>query len=915
MSEISKTYNPKDTEGKWVKAWELGNFFHPETGSKNRTFSVVIPPPNVTGMLHMGHALVNTLQDILIRAKRMQGFETLWVPGVDHAGIATQTVVEKKLLRETGKRRTDFPREEFLAHIWDWKDANEEKILNQLKKLGCSCDFKRGRFTMDEKNNHAVRRVFKKLFDEGLIVRGDYLVNWDPVTKTALADDEVEYEEQDGFIWTFSFPVKDSDTLIEIATTRPETMLGDTAVAVNPKDPRYENLIGKMIIHPLTGREIPIIADNYVDPEFGTGAVKITPAHDPNDYEIGLRHNLPFVTMMTPDGKINEEGKELEGLSMKEAREKVIEKMTSLKHFIKKTPHKNRIGKSYRSKAVIEPYISKQWFIKMEPFKEKLKKVVSEGRTNLIPKSWESTYFHWIDNLRDWCISRQLWWGHRIPIWYKKSDPETFICLDQETYDDPEWVQDKDVLDTWFSSALWPFAALGWPDDEVMTARYYPNSTLITGHDILFFWVARMLMMGEYVMENPPFPEVFLHGLIFGKSYFRENPEGGITYVSEEERKAYDLGEKIPKDVHFKWEKMSKSKGNVLDPLEIINEYGADALRMTMAASATHAREIDLDRRKFEEFRNFSNKFWNGARFVFMQVEDLTDSVAKEPLDESLFTLEDKWILSLMDSAIESVKGALDRYEFDKAAMSAYDFFWREFCAYYVEISKPTLFGKAHDEKTRVNKQKILVRILDQATRLIHPITPFITEEIYSLLKERFPSLITAEVCAIAPYPEVMGYENKQAEQAFKAIEEIVYTIRNIRGEMKLPPGAKPMIHITGPENDPLLKLAQENTTIITGLINTAGVKFEPCLSHHVSTGMVGALKVSLPMPEDLIEQEKKRLEKEKVKLEGAIQKLQGQLANEEFVAKAPEKLIEATRAQLQKSETELKEIEAKLQA
>lgn len=913
MTELPKAYNSQDVEGKWIKTWSQGNYFHPKADTSKKTYTIVIPPPNVTGMLHMGHALVNTLQDILIRAKRMQGFETLWVPGVDHAGIATQTVVEKKLLRETGKRRTDFPREEFLSHVWKWKEENESAIINQLKRMGCSCDWQRGRFTMDDKNNRAVRKVFKKLFDEGLIVRGDYLVNWDPVTKTALADDEVEYEQRDGFIWTFSFPFENGNGAIEIATTRPETMLGDTAVAVHPEDPRYKARIGESILHPLTGRKIPLIADHYVDPEFGTGAVKITPAHDPNDYEIGLRHNLPFITMMTPDGKINEEGGAYQGLTMLEGREKIVEAMTSLGYFVKKIPHANRVGISYRSKAVIEPYISKQWFIKMEPFKAKLKSVVTSERTRIIPKQWENTYFHWIDNLRDWCISRQLWWGHRIPIWYKKNDPETFICLDQESYDDPEWVQENDVLDTWFSSALWPFAALGWPDDPAVVKNYYPNSTLITGHDILFFWVARMLMMGEYVMGDAPFPEVFLHGLIFGKSYWRENPEGGITYVTEEERKAFDLGEALPKDIHFKWEKMSKSKGNVLDPLEIIAEYGADALRMTMAASATHAREIDLDRRKFEEFRNFSNKYWNGARFVFMQIEDLTDAEMKEGLNPALFQLEDRWILSLMDRTIEDVRSALDSYEFDKAATSAYDFFWREFCSYYIEISKAALFGKTGNVELRKNKQKILATLLDKSTRLLHPIAPFITEEIYSLLKDRLPSLASAEVCAIAPYPEAEGFKDEKSESLFKQLEEVVYTVRNIRGEMKLPPGAKPKIHITAPEGDTLFRAVQKNPSILTGLVNTEGLEFTPSDSRHQSTGMIGALKVALPLPEELIKKEQERLEKEREKLMKSIERLKGQLSNEEFVAKAPEKLIMATRDQLEKGHLELQEIEAKL--
>jgi valyl-tRNA synthetase len=905
MSETPAAYNSKDVEPKWLKIWEEKNIFHANPESTKKKYCIVIPPPNVTGMLHMGHALVNTLQDALIRFKRMQGFEALWVPGVDHAGIATQTVVEKKLIRETGKRRTDFPREEFLSHIWKWKDDNEQLIVNQLKKLGCSCDWARGRFTMDEKNNKAVRKVFKKLFDEGLIVRDNYLVNWDTLTGTALADDEVEYEQRDGFIWTFSFPLKGGQGSINVSTTRPETMLGDTAVAVSPKDPRYQPLIGKMILHPLTGREIPIIADAYVDPEFGTGAVKITPAHDPNDYEIGLRHHLPFINMMTPDGKINEEGKAFAGLTMLEGREAIVEKMKALGHFVKREAHSNRVGISYRSKAIIEPYLSKQWFIRMGPFKEKLKSVVTEGRTKLIPKSWDNTYFHWIDGLRDWCISRQLWWGHRIPIWYKKSDPETLICLDQETFDDPEWVQENDVLDTWFSSALWPFAALGWPEEDKTVQAFYPNSTLITGHDILFFWVARMLMMGEYVMGQAPFPEVFLHGLIFGKSYWRENKEGGITYVTEAERKAFDLGAPIPKDVHYKWEKMSKSKGNVLDPLEIISEYGADALRMAMCASATQAREIDLDRRKFEEFRNFSNKFWNGSRFVFMQVEDLTDDELKQGIDPSLFTLEDRWILSLMDKTVETVTGALDRYEFDKAAAGAYDFFWREFCAYYVEISKPTLFKKLGSETVRKNKQKILVTLLDTVTRLLHPMAPFITEEIYSQIISRFPSLATTSVCATAAYPTAKGYANPEAESLFSAVEEVIYTIRNIRGEMKLPPGAAPKIHITGPETDPLLQALKANTAIISGLTKTSGVLFTPSESAYESTGMIGSLKVTLPLPEELIAKEAERLAKEKERLSVVIDKLKGQLANEEFVAKAPEKLIAATRAQLEKAQTE----------
>lgn len=913
MSELPKAYDAQATEPKWLKFWNEMNLFHADPHSSKPAFCIVIPPPNVTGMLHMGHALVNTLQDVLIRVKRMQGFEVLWVPGVDHAGIATQTVVERKLIKETGKRRTDFAREEFLSHIWNWKEENEATILDQLKKMGCSCDWKRGRFTMDSGNNQAVRKMFKLLFDKGLIVRGDYLVNWDPITETALADDEVEYEEKLGSIWTLKYPLKDGSGFISVATTRPETMLGDTAVAVSPKDARYSGMIGKSIQHPITGREIPIIADHFVDPEFGTGAVKITPAHDPNDYEMGVRHKLPFITMMTSKGKVNEVGGEFEGLSMLEARDKIVERLQSLGLLEKVSPHTNRIGVSYRSKAIIEPFISKQWFIKMDSFKEKLKSCVVDGRTKLVPKSWESTYFHWIDNLRDWCISRQLWWGHRIPIWYKKSDPTQIMCLEQETFDDPEWEQDSDVLDTWFSSALWPFAALGWPENKKEVEKFYPNSTLITGHDILFFWVARMLMMGEEAMGQMPFPEVFLHGLIFGKSYWRKSPEGGIIYVPEDERLAYDLGKPTPKDVEFKWEKMSKSKGNVIDPLEIIKEYGADALRMTMCASATQAREIDLDRRKFEEFRNFANKFWNGTRFVFMQVEDLTDEELAQGIDQSLYTLEDRWILSLIEKTIETVIESLNKYEFDKAAMAAYDFFWRDFCSSYVEISKGVLFGKTGTPELRKNKQKLLALILDKSVRLLHPITPFITEEVYSLLKERFPSLCKAESCAVASYPIPERAIDVQALETFKRLEEVVYTIRNIRGEMKLPPSATPAIYITGNSDDQVYQDVQNHPTFITGLIKTSGLYFEALESAHQATGVVSSLKIAIPLPEELIAQEQARLLKEKERLVLSLQKIEAQLQNTDFTARAPAELISKTRAQKEKVEAELKEISLRL--
>src|SRR3990167_6175294 len=629
MASLPKSYDPKLVEEKWYAFWEKGGFFRAHSLSEKKPYCIVIPPPNVTGVLHMGHALVDTLQDILIRWKRMQGFEALWVPGTDHAGIATQTVVERHLLKTTGKRRKDFSREEFLERVWDWKEKSQHQILGQLKKLGCSCDWDRLRFTMDEENNLAVRTAFKKMYDDGLIYQGDYLVNWDPVAQTALSDDEVENEEKDSFLWHIKYPLANGKGHLTVATTRPETMLGDTAVAVHPEDERYKKWIGEKIQLPLTDRLIPIIADPFVDRTFGSGAVKITPAHDFTDFEVGGRHNLPRINIMTSDGRINENGGKYEGLTMEEARVAVLADLKKERLLLKTEPHKLRIGHSYRSKAIIQPYLSKQWFVKMSVFKDKLIQIVKEKKVELIPPHWEATYFHWIENLRDWCISRQIWWGHRIPIWYNKSDPSKMICHAEGT--PPEvaknphlWEQDNDVLDTWFSSALWPFAVLGWPHKTKELKKFYPTSVLVTGHDILFFWVARMILMGEYALKEVPFHQAFLHGLIYGKSYWRKNKDGSIAYLSPDEKKKYDLGSPLPSDVESKWEKMSKSKGNIIDPLEIIDEYGTDAMRLALCSSVTHARQIDLDLRRFEEFKNFANKVWNGARFVFMNLEGFT---------------------------------------------------------------------------------------------------------------------------------------------------------------------------------------------------------------------------------------------------------------------------------------------------
>lgn len=947
MEDFPKTYEATDVENKWYAFWLENNYFHADAESSKPPYCIVIPPPNVTGALHMGHALVNTLQDILIRWHRMKGFEALWVPGTDHAGISTQTVVERHLFKTLGKKRKDFTREEFLKHIWVWKEENAGRIINQLKRLGCSCDWARERFTMDEGNNRSVRTMFKKLFDDKLIYRGDYLVNWDPVSQTAIADDEVEYEERQSFLWHFKYPLKDGSGFVRIATTRPETMLGDTAIAVSPKDARYAHLIGKTVLLPLMNREIPMISDPLVDSEFGTGMVKVTPAHDPNDYQMGLNHKLQFINIMTPDGKINENGGDFQGLTMEEARDRVVQAMKELGFLEKIEPHINRVGVSYRSKATIEPYMSKQWFIRMEKFRPMLREAVANGHTKLIPKNWENTYFHWIDNLRDWCISRQLWWGHRIPIWYHSDDPHRIICYDgegapPEVLSAPEqWRQEEDVLDTWFSSALWPFAALGWPEKTQELKRFYPNSTLITGHDILFFWVARMIFMGKYAMDKEPFPETFLHGLIYGKSYWRDAAGGGITYVSPQERHHYEKGKPVPPDVHSKFEKMSKSKGNIIDPLEVISEYGTDAMRMALCASATQTREIDLDLRRFEEFKNFANKIWNGSRFVFMNLEGdgnlgttpLTSEEFSEGLDESLFSLEDQWILSALNQTIKQVNEKLSHYLFDQAALEAYDFFWKEFCSYYVEIAKPVLFGKIGTPSQRKNKQKLLAIVLCQVMRLIHPMAPFITEEIFQRLKSRLAGVLakndvdpyTAEAvsalragaCMIAPYPHIIRESdlNTAINETFDLVGRIVYTIRNIRGEVKIPPGTATNVYIVGQKQDPAYQIASENLKIVAALVKVNKIEAhtsEPDTG-FAGTGILDTLKIMIPLPEELLTQERTRLEKEFDRLNSTLDRTKKQLANQEFVANAPKELIEKQRKLQQQSEIEIAEIQNKL--
>ena len=939
MKELPTSYSSLDTEAKRRNMWYERGVFHANPVSTKPHFTVMMPPPNVTGVLHMGHAMDETLQDILVRWKKMHGYDVLWVPGTDHAGIATQTVVERNLMKSEGKRRTDYPREVFLQKVFEWKEKSQAHILSQVRALGCACDWDRLRFTMDERCSKAVRTMFKRLFELGLIYRGNYLVNWDTVTGTALADDEVEYEERQGFLWTIRYPLKQGDEALFVSTTRPETMLGDTALAVHPEDPRYKAFVGQEVIHPITHHIIPIIADSYVDPEFGTGVVKITPAHDPNDYQMALRHNLSMVNILTKEGRINEEGLEYKGMSVLEAREAIVQRLEKQQSLARVEPHLHRVGVSYRSKAVIEPMLSKQWYVRVSSIKGPLRKYVEEKQVKIFPSHWESTYFQWIDNLRDWCISRQLWWGHRIPIWYNKKNQDLMLCTDSEEPPEEvqahpdEWEQDPDVLDTWFSSGLWPFSTLGWPEKTADLAAYFPNSTLITGHDIIFFWMARMVMMSHFAFNQVPFHETFLHGLIYSKSYWRKKEGEAVAYVSHEERKAFDLGTvPIPSDVSSKWEKMSKSKGNVIDPLEIVEEYGADAMRFALASSVTDARQIDLDRRKFEEFRNFTNKIWNGARFVLLQVSQDAPSLDScfEAYSETLLQIEDRWILSRFHRALKELESHLASYAFDKASTIAYSFFWDDFCSWWIECSKPALFGK-EGEALQKNKKALASILLLDTMKMLHPFAPFITEELYSYLKELLQpipcttlhsyvfeglhSLHQAEVLAEALFPkEVPLFSHEEID--FARLQNAITQIRAVRGEMKIPPGTPIELELFAPKGSDLLHLIKQEERLVKLIVKAHTISSHEMESKRPSFGSSCSLEdveMVVPLPTELQEQEKKRLEKEIGKLSLSIEKTKQQLARPGFKEKAPSHLIEGLEKGLLQQEKDLALLQANL--
>ncbi len=849
---ISKSYDPKEVENKWYQYWENNKYFHAEPDEKGEPFTIVMSPPNVTGTLHLGHALDFTLQDILVRVKRIQGYNTLWLPGTDHAGIATQAKVEE-LLRSEGTNKYEVGREKFLERAWEWKEKYGNTITTQLRKLGTSCDWDRERFTMDEGCSHAVKEVFVGLYNKGLIYQGNYIINWCPKCLTTISDIEVEHQESPGKFYYFKYPVEGENQFLEIATTRPETMLGDTAVAVNPKDPRYSKFIGKNIVLPLVGRKIPIVADDYVDMEFGTGAVKITPAHDPNDFEIGKRHNLEEINVMNSDGSINDKFPEYAGMDRYRAREKIIQDMKDAGFFLKIEEITHSVGHCYRCDTAVEPFLSKQWFVKMQPLAEPAINVVKTGELRFVPERFTGVYLNWLENIRDWCISRQLWWGHRIPVWYC-DDCGEIICQTEE----PEKCtkcnsgnlrQDPDVLDTWFSSGLWPFSTLGWPEETADLAKYYPTSVLVTGRDIIFFWVARMIFTSLEFMKEIPFKDVFIHGLVL-------DGQG---------------------------RKMSKSLGNGVDPLEVIEKYGADSLRFMLITGNTPGNDIRFQFDRLESSSNFANKIWNASRFVLMNLDDYVEK------DLENLELADRWIISRFNTVASEVNENIDKYELGEAGRKIYEFIWNEFCDWYIEIAKISLYDKENIEK-RQKTQRVLRDILRGGMELLHPVMPFITEEIWQHLPE------TGETIMKTQYPlGDLDKRDKEAEGKMNLLMDIIRGIRNIRSEMRVPPSKKATA-LFFVEDKSKEEFIVQVTPYLKSLAALEDVKI---LANKEDIGksasaVVKGFEIFLPL-EDLIDLNKEfeRLEKEIKKLEGEVERIDKKLSNQGFVAKAPQEVIE----------------------
>jgi len=862
--ELAKGYEPHDVEKKWYQAWQEKGYFHAAATSDKKTYSIVIPPPNVTGALHMGHALNNTLQDILCRWKRMQGHNVLWMPGTDHAGIATQNVVERQLAAEK-KDRHDLGREAFIERVWKWKAESGGQIIGQLKRLGASCDWERERFTMDEGLSKAVRTVFVKLYNDGLIYRDNRLINWCPRCHTALSDIEVEHEDKKGHLWHIRYPVVgEPGRFMVVATTRPETMLGDAAVAVHPEDERYQSLVGKKVILPLINREIPIIADEYVDREFGTGVVKITPAHDFNDFEVGLRHGLDKINVLDESGVINSAGHQYEGLDRFAARTRIVAELEEAGLLEKIDDHPMSVGGCYRCKTVVEPYLSLQWYVKVGPLAERALAAVKDGRTRILPKQWENTYYDWMENIRDWCISRQIWWGHRIPAWFCDHCGEITVSMEDPTKcakcGSDELRQETDVLDTWFSSALWPFSTMGWPDQTAELKSFYPTSCLVTGFDILFFWVARMMMMGLHFMDEVPFRDVYIHALV--------------------------------RDAHG--QKMSKSKGNVIDPLTVIDQYGTDAFRFTLAAFAAQGRDIKLAEERISGYRNFCNKVWNAARFTLMNLEGFQPSGAR--IEELSLSEGDKWILHRLNEAARETNAALESYRFNDAAMTLYQFTWSEFCDWYLELSKKDLYGDDPQRKTTV--QHVLCHTLEQLLRLLHPFMPFITEEIWQALpKEQGPESIM-----LAEYPQpITERDFPEAAANMERVMAVISGIRNIRGEMEVPPSREIAVILSCGSADSL-KLMKHNEAAIIGLARVADLAVGQGIEkpEDASIQVAGDVQIYVPLKGLVdVEAEEQRLLKEIAKMDKEIELFSKKLSNPSFVDRAPADVVAKEREKL----------------
>ena len=861
-NELPKVYSPSEFEDRIYQNWCDKGYFTPDVNDPAPAFSVVIPPPNVTGQLHMGHALDETLQDVLVRYKRMQGFNTLWVPGTDHAGIATQIKVEEQLRVNENLTRYDLGRDAFLERVWDWKHQYGNRIISQLKKLGASCDWSRERFTMDEGCSRAVREVFVNLYDKGLIYRGNRIINWCPHCITALSDAEVEYEEQAGFFWHIKYPIKGEDGYVEIATTRPETMFGDTAVAVNPEDEATKHLIGKTLILPIVGREIPVIADDYVEIGFGTGCVKITPAHDPNDFLVGQRHGLEQIKVMNDDATMNHFAGKYEGMDRYECRKALIADLDAAGLLIKTVPHSHNVGSCYRCKTTVEPITSNQWFVKMEPLAAPALEVIRDGRVKFVPERFSKTYVNWMENVHDWCISRQLWWGHRIPAFYCDACGEMTVSKTDITTCPKcgsKVRQENDVLDTWFSSALWPFSTMGWPDKTPELEKYYPTNTLVTGYDIIFFWVARMIFSGLEHMDKEPFSTVFIHGLV-------RDAQG---------------------------RKMSKSLGNGIDPLEIIRKYGADALRFALATGNSPGNDMRFSDEKIEAARNFANKLWNASRFVRM---NLTIDKVKLPAEDQL-AAEDKWILHEFNQLVASVTSALDKYELGVALASIYDFTWDIFCDWYIELTKARLNEK--ESAGNLVAQNVLAYVLTGTLKLLHPFMPFITEEIYQALPHDDESIMISRY----PAPDASLVFEADAEKMDRVISAIK-AIRARRNEMNVAPSRKAKVYIATRYADAF----NESTEVFFQRLASASEveiaeSFEGVISADDAVQIVtDSATILLPLS-DIIDTEKEiaRLEGEQKKLSGEIERLEKKLSNEGFVAKAPAAVVDGERAKLAK--------------